>query len=230
MGVGQRAFLSYNRHTGATPQSAYVTGYAKLLGGLREIYGDGLLLNEGINDLVDRYGDGAYTWNQSQDPAVLAYSVPWTAFSNDVEALDYAAVNTAFVHKMLANLVVDGGAGTVDEYPEFAAHLQALQALEAATREYYGEAEFRDHDGLKSIASDTGIVTAVFVHPTRAASSAACATRRGDLQCRGRISAVGRCARIHAVCPLLLSSRERLFLRRPSGREHLRDERDQLLG
>jgi hypothetical protein len=42
--------------------------------------------------------------------------------SNDVEALDYAAANTNFTHKLLTNLIVDGGRGTVGDYPEFAAH------------------------------------------------------------------------------------------------------------
>jgi hypothetical protein len=165
-GIGQRAFLSYNRHSGVAPQSTYATGYARLLGELRRIYADGLLLNEGVNDLVNPFSDGAYTWNQSTDAAVLAYSLPWSTYSNDVEAMDYAAANTAFAHKMLVNLIVDGGQGSIADYPDFARHLRALQELKAATTPYYAAAEFRDHDGLKNVANDPGVVVAVFANPT----------------------------------------------------------------
>jgi hypothetical protein len=163
-GIGQRAFLSYNRHSDVAAQSAYAIGYARLLGELRRIYADGLLLNEGVNDLVNPFGDGAYTWNQSADSAVLAYSLPWSNYSNDVEAMDYAAANTAFAHKVLLNLIVDGGQGSIADYPAFARHLRSLQELKSATAPYYAEAEFRHHDGLKNVTEDAGIVVAVFAN------------------------------------------------------------------
>jgi len=165
-GIGQRAFLSYNRYQGIAPQDVYATGYKKLLGGLREVFSDGLLLNEGFNDLVNPFGDGAYTWDQTHDSEILAYSLPWRAFSNDVEALDYEAANISFVHKVLINLMVDAGASSVAAYPEFAQHLLSLQKLKAATAPYYADAEFRDHDGLKNVTNAPGTVVAVFANQT----------------------------------------------------------------
>jgi hypothetical protein len=163
-GIGQRAFLSYNRYQGIAPQDAYATGYNKFLGGLRETYSDGLLLNEGFNDLVNPFGNGAYTWDQMHDAEVLAYSVPWTYFSNDVEALDYEAADMSFAHKALVNLIVDGGQTSVEDYPDFAHHLLGLQQLKAATTLYYADAEFRDHDGLRSVTQTPGTVVAVFAN------------------------------------------------------------------
>jgi hypothetical protein len=165
-GIGQRAFLSYNRYQGVAPQDVYATGYKKFLGGLREIYSDGLLLNEGFNDLVNPFGNGAYTWDQTHDSEVLPYSLPWSSFSNDVEALDYEAANTSFAHKALMNLIVDAGANSVAHYPEFAQHLSNLQKLKAATLPYYADAEFRDHDGLKNVTDAPGTVVAVFANQT----------------------------------------------------------------
>ncbi len=163
-GIGQRAFLSYNRYQGVAPQDVYATGYKEFLGGLQETYSDGLLLNEGFNDLVNPYGNGAYTWDQTHDTEILAYSVPWTYFSNDVEALDYEAADTSFAHKALLNLIVDGGQGSIADYPEFAKHLLALQQLKAATTPYYANAEFRDHDGLQKVTDPPGTVVAVFIN------------------------------------------------------------------
>lgn len=163
-GIGQRGFLSYNRYHAVSPQDVYVTGYNKFLGGLRQTYAGGILLNEGFNDLVNGFGDGAYTWDQTHDAAILPYSVPWRYLSDDVEALDYEAANTAFAYKALTNLVVDGGQGTIADYPEFAQHLLSLQQLKAATAPYYADAEFRDHDGLKNLTNTPGTVIAVFVN------------------------------------------------------------------
>jgi hypothetical protein len=161
-GVGQRAFLSYSRNRGVAPQSVYRLGYRNLLGGLRRLYGDGLLLNEGFNDLVNRFGDAAYTWDQGHDAAILPFAVPWQYLSNDVEALDYAAANASFAYKALINLVIDGGRGTVSRYPEFARHLRALRRLKAATAPCYATAEFRDHEGLRDLETPGHAVVAVF--------------------------------------------------------------------
>jgi len=165
-GIGQRAFLSYNRYQGVAPQDAYAAGYKKLLGGLREIYADGLLLNEGFNDLVNPYGDGAYTWDQTHDTAILSYSLPWSSFSNDVEALEYETAVRSFANKTLINLVVDAGQTTVADYTEFAQYLLDLQRLKAATRPYYADGEFRDHDGLKNVMNVPGTVVTVFTNRT----------------------------------------------------------------
>jgi hypothetical protein len=161
-GIGQRAFLSYNRDHGVAPQSAYRVGYRRLLGGLRGIFPEGLLLAEGFNDLVNEYSDGGYTWDQRHDTAVLAYSLPWRYFSNDVETLDYEGANESFARKVLINLIVDGGRGTVGRYPEFARHLDALRLLKESTAPYYADAEFRDRDGLTVIAADDWVVVSVF--------------------------------------------------------------------
>jgi hypothetical protein len=88
--------------------------------------------------------------------------MPWVPFSNDVEALDYDQANASFARKILINLIVDGGDGTVGRYAEFAQHLKALQNLKAATAPYYAEAEFRDHEGLKKIAPDSQVMVSVF--------------------------------------------------------------------
>ena len=170
-GVGQQAFLSYNRSHGVAPQDVYATGVTRLLGELRRTYADGLLLTEGFNDLVNPLADGGYTWDQSRDAPVLAYSLPWGVFSNDVEALDYAAANLAFAYGMAINLVVDGGHGTVTDYPRFAQHLRSLAALKSAAASYYAEAEFRDHDGLRDVRSDDGVVTAVYANVAGAKSA-----------------------------------------------------------
>ena len=164
-GVGQRAFLSYSRNRGTAPQDIYRSGYERLLGGLRGIFPDGLLLNEGFNDLVNRYGDAAYTWDQGHDAAILPYSVPWRYLSNDVEALDYAAANASFAHKALINLVVDGGRGHVAGYPEFARHLLALRDLKRSSAPCYADAEFRDREGLRKVAAPEQVVVSTFRNP-----------------------------------------------------------------
>jgi len=179
-GVGQRAFLSYARNRGTAPQDTYSLGYARLLGGLREIFADGLLLNEGFNDLVNRYGDAAYTWDQTHDAAILPYSIPWRYLSNDVEALDYAAANTSFAHKALINLVIDGGEGTVSRYTGFVRHLLALRALKTATPSCYADAEYRDHDGLGATVSGPEAVFSVFGNEVSGAAGIVMANLGGE--------------------------------------------------
>ncbi len=164
-GIGQRAFMSYARNRGIAPQDTYRVGYARLLGGLRELFAGGLLLNEGFNDLVNPYADGAYTWDQTHDAAILPYSIPWRYLSDDVEALDYAAANISFAHKALINLVIDGGEGTVARYAAFADHLSALRALKQATPSCYADAEYRDHEGLGKIEAAEQTVVSVFHNP-----------------------------------------------------------------
>jgi len=179
-GVGQRAFLSYARNRGTAPQDTYSLGYARLLGGLREIFADGLLLNEGFNDLVNRYGDAAYTWDQTHDAAILPYSIPWRYLSNDVEALDYAAANISFAHKALINLIVDGGEGTVSRYTAFVRHLSALRTLKTATPSCYADAEYRDHDGLGATASGPETVVSVFRNRVSGATGIVMANLGGE--------------------------------------------------
>jgi hypothetical protein len=161
-GVGQRSFLSYNQNDALPPQKVYEVGYKRLLGGLRELFPEGLLLMEGFNDLVNQYGSGGYTWSQIENAEVLAYSLPWIPFSNDVEALDYDKANASFARKILINLIVDGGRGTVGRYPEFAQHLKALAALKEAAGPYYAQAEFRGHEGLKKLDPGAEVAVSVF--------------------------------------------------------------------
>jgi len=161
-GVGLPSFLSYNQDTAVPPQKTYAVGYERLLGGLRKLFPEGLLLTEGFNDLVNPYASAGYTWSQSEGAEVLSYSVPWAPFSNDVEALDYDQANTSFARKILINLIVDGGDGTVERYPEFARHLRALQGLKDVTTPYYAQADFRDHEGLKKLEADSQIIVSVF--------------------------------------------------------------------
>ena len=161
-GVGQRAFLSYSRNRGIAPQDTYRSGYQTLLGGLRRIFPDGLLVTEGFNDLVNRHGDAAYTWEQGHDAAILPFSIPWHYLSNDVEALDYAAANASFAHKALINLVVDGGRGHVGRYPEFARHLHALLLLKRLSPACYADAEFRDREGLHAVAAPQHVIVSTF--------------------------------------------------------------------
>jgi len=161
-GVGQRSFLSYNQNDALPPQKVYEAGYKRLLGGLRELFPEGLLLMEGFNDLVNQYGSGGYTWSQIENAEVLAYSLPWMPFSNDVEALDYDKANASFARKILINLIVDGGRGTVGRYPEFAQHLKALAALKEVAGPYYAQAEFRGHEGLKKLDPGAEAVVSVF--------------------------------------------------------------------
>lgn len=165
-GVGLQSYLSYNKEDVVAPQKVYEVGYERFLGGLRELYPNGMLLMEGFNDLVNPYGDGGYTWVQNTDAEVLAYSIPWTPFSNDVDALDYDQVNLSFARKVLINLLVDGGDGTVERYSQFAQHLKALQSLKEATAPYYAQAEFRDHDGLKKIDTEAQVIVSVFENAT----------------------------------------------------------------
>jgi hypothetical protein len=165
-GVGLATHLSYRRYNSVPPQRVYVDGYARFLGGLKKIFPHGMLLTEGMNDLVNPYASAGYTWTQSENPDILALSIPWTPFSNDVEALDYDQANASFARKVLINLIVDGGDGSVGRYPEFARHLKALQALKEATQPYYAEAEFRDREGLKPGNLDSEVVAAVFDNET----------------------------------------------------------------
>jgi hypothetical protein len=158
-GVGQQAYLSYDNQRGLAPQSAYPQGYSALLGKMRSMLPQGLLITEGMNDLVDSFVDGAYLWDPSRDGRVLSYSLPWQHFSRDVEALDYMAANRAFVDGMLINLLIDGGAGTVARYPRFAAHLSGLQRLKQ-TAPAPGELEFRDHEGALTLKESASITWA----------------------------------------------------------------------
>ncbi|HKN34861.1 MAG TPA: glycoside hydrolase family 38 C-terminal domain-containing protein [Terriglobales bacterium] len=160
--VGLQSFLSYNREDPVPPQKVYLAGYQRFLGGLRKLYGNGILIMEGFNDLVNPYANGGYTWSQTGDAEILAYSIPWTPFSNDVEALNYDQANASFARKILVNLIVDGGDGTVSRYPDFAKHLKALGQLKAAAAPYYAQAEFRDHDGVKEVAADPQIIVSAF--------------------------------------------------------------------
>ncbi|HVR25574.1 MAG TPA: hypothetical protein VMU26_19935 [Candidatus Polarisedimenticolia bacterium] len=161
-GVGLQSYLSYNKEDVAAPQKVYEVGYERFLGGLQKLYPGGMLLMEGFNDLVNPYGDGGYTWVQNTDAEVLAYSIPWTPFSNDVDALDFDQVNLSFARKILVNLLIDGGDGTVERYPRFAEHLKLLQSLKKATGPYYAQAEFRDRDGLKKVDADNQVVVSSF--------------------------------------------------------------------
>ncbi|MBZ5607680.1 MAG: hypothetical protein LAP38_05440 [Acidobacteriia bacterium] len=161
-GVGQPSFLSYNQDDAVPPQKIYAVGYERFLGGLKKLYSDGILMTEGYNDLVNRWSSVGYTWDQSEDAEVLSWSMPWIPFSNDVEALDYEKANASFARKILINLMVDGGDGTVERYTDFARHLKALQSLKEATAPYYANAEFRDHDGLKKLTADSQVIAAAF--------------------------------------------------------------------
>jgi hypothetical protein len=163
-GVGLQSFLSYNLDDAVLPQEVYSVGYERLLGGLKKIYPQGILVAEGFNDLVNTYSSAGYTWSQTENAEVLALSIPWTPFSNDVEALNYDQANASFARKILINLIVDGGDGTVGRYPEFAQHLRALQSLKEATAPYYAEAEFRDHEGLKGTVPDSPVIISVFLN------------------------------------------------------------------
>jgi len=180
-GIGQRAFLSYARNRGISPQETYDEGYKQLLGGLRELFAGGLLLNEGFNDLVNRYGDGGYTWDQTHDAAILPYAIPWRYLSNDVEALDYAAANISFAYKALINLIVDGGRGTVARYAGFADHLRALRELKALTPECYADAEYRDHDGLGRISAAEPTVVSAYRNPASGALGIVAANLAGEV-------------------------------------------------
>jgi hypothetical protein len=161
-GVGQPSFLSYNQDTAVAPQKAYAVGYERFLGGLKRLFPEGILMTEGYNDLVNRWANVGYTWDQSKEGEVLAWSMPWIPFSNDVEALDYEKANSSFARKILINLIVDGGDGTVERYAEFAQHLRELQRLKEATAPYYANAEFRDHDGLKKISANSQVIASMF--------------------------------------------------------------------
>ena len=161
-GVGLQSYLSYNKEDVAAPQKVFEAGYKRFLGGLRTLFPGGMLLMEGFNDLVNPYRVGGYTWVQNTDAEVLAYGIPWIPFSNDVDALDYDQVDLSFAHKILINLNVDGGDGSVERYPEFSKHLKALQSLKAATASYHAEAEFRDRDGLKRVDADAQVVVSAF--------------------------------------------------------------------
>ena len=163
-GVGLQSFLSYNKYAPATPQKVYEFGYRNFLGGLKDLYPQGILMMEGLNDLVNSYASAGYTWNQAEGAEVLSYSFPWVPFSNDVEALDYDQANASFARKILINLIVDGGDGTVGRYAEFASHLKALQALKEKTAAYYADAEFRDHEGLKKSGADPESIVSTFVN------------------------------------------------------------------
>jgi len=160
-GVGLQSFLSYNHESAAEPQRKYVEGYRRFLGGLQEAL-PGFLMMEGLNDLVNPYSAAGYTWYQTTNAEVLALSIPWTPFSTDIEALEYEEANAAFARKILINLIVDGGDGTVERYPEFAQHLKRLRELKKATLPYYADAEFRDHEGLQDYKPDPGAVISVF--------------------------------------------------------------------
>lgn len=165
-GVGIQSFLSYNQDHGVAPQESHLVGYGRFLGGLRDLFPRGLLMSEGVNALVNHYVDAGYTWDQRANSEILALSVPWVPFSNDVEALDYEGANASFVRKILINLLVDGGDGTVQPYPDFARHLRSLAALKEATLPYYGQAEFRHHEGLTSLEASPDTRVAVFRNVT----------------------------------------------------------------
>jgi hypothetical protein len=68
----------------------------------------------------------------------------------------------------MLNVVVEGGLGTIADYPRFAQHLRSLDELRTATAPYYVDAEFRDREGLRDAGDDADVVVAVHVNPRQA--------------------------------------------------------------
>jgi hypothetical protein len=164
-GIGLQSFLSYNKERPVAPQMVFVAGYDKLLGGLQKLL-PGFLMMEGWNDLVNPYSEAGYTWEQTENSEVLALSMPGTPFSTDVEALEFGRANAAFARKILINLIVDGGDGTVKRYPEFARHLNGLRLLKRASAPYYTQAEFRDQEGLARFTPTQNVIVCAFRNRT----------------------------------------------------------------
>lgn len=139
-------------HRHARPDLAYRDGIRHLLEETRALVRpgnpDGIMLAEGINEFTAQWCDGAWTWDFFEDVEPILFSLPWLLPSTAIDAMDFAAVNRAFAHKVLFDLRIGGGDELITDYPPFADHVRSLAELKGRTVPYYADAAYRDQEGF----------------------------------------------------------------------------------
>jgi len=161
--ISEKMLPCYNPlHHHLHPDRAYVDGLGELLpksrAMTRESKPNGVLIGECINDFTAQWLDGSWSWQQTDFPEPVLYTLPWVFMSDEIDALEYGEVNKAFAYKLLLDLKIDGGDSPVTKYPRFAAHIKGLADLRRRALDYYVFANFRDEEGLK--LTSTGRVMA----------------------------------------------------------------------
>ncbi|MFC2084391.1 DUF6259 domain-containing protein, partial [Bacteroidota bacterium] len=169
--IGHKFYNCYNSlHNHEKPQKAFQTGVKVVLknikNNLRKANPEGVLIGEGFTELTAAYCDAHWTWNQLDFPEPLLYSIPWTPYSSEIDALEYAEVNKCFVYKIMLDLKIDGGDGNVNDYPAFTRHLKKLSELKKnLDGNIYVNAYFKDEQFIDYTNKENGIIAKVFQHP-----------------------------------------------------------------
>lgn len=167
--LAHKAYVCYDENHGhKSPQDAYTKDLKKLMEHirtkLRECNPEGIVIGEGFSDLTASYCDGFWNWNQTDNPQVCRYAVPWMKFSCQVDALDYDRANLSFVHGVLLDLKIEGGVGTVSDFPLFALHLKKLSELKKTLYDSYATGDFEDEDGF-FLSGDESVIAKIHVNP-----------------------------------------------------------------
>lgn len=171
--ISEKMFVDYNEdHIESTPDRVYVDGLARLLPevrkAVREANPEGVVISECLNEFTGQWCDSSWDWNILMPfPDPILYTMPWVFASHEVDALEYAEVNTAFAYKMHLDMKIDGGDAPIDKYPAFADHVRKLAELRKKTAPYYVYADFRDTDGMTLEASEHVVTKVYFNRETK---------------------------------------------------------------
>ncbi|HET6488038.1 MAG TPA: DUF6259 domain-containing protein [Spirochaetia bacterium] len=157
--IAHKCYVCYDpAHGHSAPQYASTRELTALLAevrsALREHDPDGVMVGEGFTDMTAQYCDGFWSWSQLRFPEIIRYSVPWMAYSHETDANEYAEVNTCFINRILLDLKIEGGDGTLADFPQFTAHLRRLSDLKKRLGPTYIDGLYRDEEGI-TVEGDT---------------------------------------------------------------------------
>ena len=85
-----------------------MTLLAEVRSALREHDPDGVMVGEGFTDMTAQCCDGFWSWSQLRFSEIIRYSVPWLAYSHEIDPNEYADVNTCFINRILLDLKIEG--------------------------------------------------------------------------------------------------------------------------
>lgn len=165
--IAEKMFLCYQEdHNHPHPDRAFVDGLAALLPGvrrlIREVNPDGVMISECLNDFTGQWCDSSWDWRAIFDfPEPILLTIPWVFGSCEVDALEYGDVNRAFAYKLHLDMKIDGGDSPITKYPKFAAFVKRRAELRRRVAEHYVYADFRDQEGVDSLAGE-GVLAKVF--------------------------------------------------------------------
>ncbi|MBD5395119.1 MAG: hypothetical protein HDR23_03880 [Lachnospiraceae bacterium] len=186
--IAHKAYVCYDpEHHHKSPETAYTEEAAELLAMVREIVRtqekEGIMIGEGMTDLVMQYCDGFWNWHQAYNkPEIIRYSVPWLSYSHEVDANEYDTVNLCFAERILLDLKIEGGNGIITDYPRFCDHLKQLALLKQELGPAYIDGEYFYQDGLE-ITADSQVVVRMYRSREKAAIVAA-NTAETESECR----------------------------------------------